>query len=144
MYHALLQKQCQTQLQDIGKNSGATIRFPEPTTPLEAVAITAAPTRIRDVAKALLNLVPLTFTLVGDDPKLANIVESSDFHYAITDHLKVVYRVDVTTKEGVDNQPWSIAFHCFEYIIIYLACLHAPQHNSSLRVAMQQHVNSYG
>jgi len=120
VYHALLQKQCQSQLQDIGKNSGATIRFPEPNTPLEAVAITAAPTRIKDVAKALLNLVPLTFTMVGDDPSLASIVESSDFHYAITDHLKVVYRIELTIKEHVDNtakspKPWSITFQ-FQYL----------------------------
>ena len=119
MYHVYLQKQCQSQLQDIGKNSGATIRFPEPNTPLEAVAITAAPTRIKDVAKALLNLVPMSFNLVGEDPKLATIVDSSDFQYAITDHLKVVYRIELTTKENTDimakpARPWSITFH-FQY-----------------------------
>lgn len=99
----LLQKQFQSQLQDIGKNSGATIRFPEPSANLEAVAITAAPTRIRDVAKALLNLVPMTFNLVSDDPKLAAIVESSDFHYAIIDRIKVVHGVDISIKQNSDT-----------------------------------------
>lgn len=122
IYHSYLQKHCQSQLQDIGKNSGATIRFPEPNSPLEAVAITAAPTRIKDVAKALLNLVPMVFTFIGDDPKLVTVVESSDFQYAITDHLMVVYRITLTTKVTSDNtakpSPQSVAFQ-FQYFRPY-------------------------
>lgn len=84
------------------------------------MAITAAPTRIRDVAKALLNLVPMTFSIVGNDPKLAIIVESSDFHYAITDHIKVVYRIDLTINRNVEDVnhsslPPSVTFQ-FQYM----------------------------
>lgn len=49
----------------------------------------------------------MTFNLVGDDPRLAGIVESSDFHYAITDQFKVVYRIELTIKENVDNASQS-------------------------------------
>lgn len=49
----------------------------------------------------------MTFNLVGDDPRLAGIVESSDFHYAITDQFKVVYRIELTIKENVDNNSQS-------------------------------------
>ena len=57
----------------------------------------------------------MTFILVGEDPKLATIVESSDFHYLITDQFKVIYRIELTIKENVDSQPWSITFH-FQYM----------------------------
>ena len=115
VYHQTLQKQFSTQLQDIGKNSGATIRFPEPNSPVEGVAITAAPTRIKDVAKALLNLVPMTYTLIGDDPKLLSIIDTSDFAYSITDQLKVNYRVELTVKENVVENLRKIMFQ-FQYM----------------------------
>jgi len=86
---------------------------------LEAVAITAAPTRIKDVAKALLNLVPMTFTLVGTDPKLASLIESSDYHYSITDQLKIMYHTELKSEVNVDNsvQPpkTTVSFH-FQYL----------------------------
>ena len=53
----------------------------------------------------------MTFILTGNDPKLAKIVESSDFQYAITDHIKVLYHIELTIKENADNNtPWSISF----------------------------------
>jgi len=118
-YHVFLQKQCQTQVQDIGKNSGATIRFPEANTPLEAVAITAAPTRIKDVAKALLNLVPMTFTIVSEDPKLVSLTESSDYHYSVSDQLKIVYHIELATEHNTDdtvNPPKKSVVFKFQYI----------------------------
>jgi hypothetical protein len=61
------------------------------------------------------NLVPITYTLIGEDPKLASLVESSDFHYSITDQLKVVYRVELTVKESVVDNVRTIHFQ-FQYL----------------------------
>ena len=61
----------------------------------------------------------MTFNIVGDDPKLSGIVESSDFHYAIMDQFKVVYRIELIIKENLDNvspsHPRSTAFQ-FQYM----------------------------
>jgi len=116
----LLQKQSQHQVAEIGKNAGATIRFPETSSQLDAVAITAAPARIKEVAIGLLNLVPMTFT-VGptDDPKFAEIIESSDFHYSVTDQFKVIHRTELTVKETpadkTTNSPKTVAVQ-FQYM----------------------------
>lgn len=59
----------------------------------------------------------MTFSLVGDDPKLSAIVESSDFDYAIKDQIKVVYHIELTIKENVSNAaktPRSFTFQ-FQY-----------------------------
>jgi hypothetical protein len=61
----------------------------------------------------------LTFNIVGDDPKLSSIIESSDFDYAIKDQIKVVYHIELTIKENVDNaakptRPRSCTFQ-FQY-----------------------------
>lgn len=56
---------------------------------------------------------------MGDDPKLSSIVESSDFDYAIKDHIKVVYHIELSIKENVDStaktpRPRSFTFQ-FQY-----------------------------
>jgi hypothetical protein len=45
----------------------------------------------------------MTFTIIGDDPKLATILDSSDYHYSITDKLKVLQQITLATKETIDN-----------------------------------------
>ena len=57
----------------------------------------------------------MTFILNGEDPKLATIVETSDFQYAVTTQFKVLYHIDLTIKENVDNTLWSITFQ-FQYM----------------------------
>jgi hypothetical protein len=83
------------------KNYSATIRFPDASSHLEAVVITAAPNRTRDVAKALLNLVPMSFSIVGKDPELKRIVESSDYNYNLVDRIKVTHKMEL---KSIQNQ----------------------------------------
>lgn len=57
--------------------------------------------------------------MVGDDPRLASLVESSDFHYAVTDQLKLSYSTTLTTELNVDNSikppKTTVTFH-LEYL----------------------------
>jgi hypothetical protein len=99
----VLQAQFHNQLQDVSRSQSATIRFPDASSSLEEVAITAAPGRIKNVAKALLDLVPLTFELVGEDPRLAQLTDTSDFHYAVTDQLKLKYLTELKVTQNFDN-----------------------------------------
>jgi hypothetical protein len=95
----------------------------------------------------LLNLVPMTFTLPGDDPKLVTIVASPDFNYQVIDHNKVLHQIDMTVvkdRAGTTVNPHRTQFQ-FQYLrthfdqlkkAVEVLCRYVAERGANLQAAI--------